>query len=70
MTNLSQEIEKNINSIMDDKAGDLLVICDPYNIQYATGIKIPSAHAQHDLIMLAVFSKKNKKKYAIKEFFL
>ena len=60
MTNLSQEIEKNINSIMDDKAVDLLVICDPYNIQYATGIKIPSAHAQHDLIMLAVFSKKNK----------
>ena len=60
MTNLSQEISENINSIMDEEAVDLMVICDPYNIQYATGIKIPSALAQRDLIMLAVFSNKAK----------
>lgn len=59
MSNLSQEIKKKINSIIADKNLDILILSDLYNIQYATGVKVPYSHAEKDLFMIAVLDKKN-----------
>ena len=54
MRNLEQEITKKIIAIIEVNKLDGLIISDIYNIQYATGIKIPCAHAQTDLRMFAL----------------
>ena len=57
MNNLEQEITQKIATIIDTKQLDVLIISDIYNIQYATNIKIPCAHAQTDLRMFALLKK-------------
>ena len=59
MNNLEQEITKKITTIIDVNHLDVLIISDIYNIQYATNIKIPCAHAQSDLRMFALLKKNN-----------
>jgi Xaa-Pro dipeptidase len=47
---------KKVKSIVDENHLDALVLGGTYNIQYATGVHIPCAHAQTDLVMFAVFA--------------
>ena len=48
-------IQAKIEAIIADAELDLLVLGDLYNIQYATGVQLPAAQAQSDLIILAAF---------------
>ena len=50
------EKKTKINAILQDQHLDALLLGDPYNIQYATGVRIPVALAQPDLVMFALFS--------------
>ncbi len=50
------EITKKLEAIIEAERLDALVIGGVYNIQYATGVRIPSAHAQPDLAMFAIFA--------------
>ncbi|MBT7582932.1 MAG: M24 family metallopeptidase, partial [Kordiimonadaceae bacterium] len=57
MKNLAQEVTNKINQIIEDQNLDGLIISDIYNIQYATGVKIPCAHAQTDLRIFAYIER-------------
>ena len=48
-------IQAKIDTIIAQAELDLLVLGDLYNIQYATGVQLPAAHAQPDLVILAAF---------------
>lgn len=49
------EKRQKIEAIIQNEQLDGLVLGDPYHVQYATGVHIPAAHAQRDLVMFAVF---------------
>jgi Xaa-Pro aminopeptidase len=50
------EIYNKIKKTIDENQLDALILGGTYNIQYATGVRIPCAHAQTDLVMFAVFA--------------
>ena len=59
MKKLAAEVTNKINQIIENRDLEGLIISDLYNIQYATGIKIPCAHAQIDLRIFA-YIKRNE----------
>ena len=51
---ISEEISTKLENLLKAKQLAALVLGDHQNIQYATGVRIPVAAAQPDLIVLAV----------------
>lgn len=67
MNNLANEIREKINDIYIRNGIETIILSDLYNIQYATGIKIPCSHAQPDLVMIALLNKNDEAKIILPE---
>jgi len=67
MNNLANEIREKINDIYMRHDIETIILSDLYNIQYATGIKIPCSHAQPDLVMIAILNKNDEAKIILPE---
>lgn len=57
MKNITQEVTNKVNQIIENHDLDGLIISDIYNIQYATGVKVPCAHAQTDMRIFAFIGR-------------
>ena len=49
------EKQNKIDALLRENQLDVLILGDSYNIQYATGVRIPVSMAQPDLVMFALF---------------
>lgn len=67
MSTLALEIKEKINDILTVTNLETMIISDLYNIQYSTGIKIPCAHAQPDLVMIALIGSQGTIKVILPE---